>query len=47
MNRLLIVAILLISTSQLYSQGAQQNVAKLKDVRRNPPRLNRAFTLTT
>ena len=35
MNRLLIVAILLISTSQLYSQGAQQNVAKLKEDARN------------
>ena len=30
MNRLLIVAILLISTAPLYAQRQQQNVAKLK-----------------
>ena len=31
MNRLLIVGILIISTAQLYAQGQQQNVAKLKE----------------
>jgi hypothetical protein len=35
MKRLLIVGILLISTWPLYSQGAQQNVAKLKEDARN------------
>ena len=33
MNRLLVVAILLISTVPLFAQRQQQNVAKLKDVR--------------
>ena len=31
MNRLLIVAILMLSTAPLYAQGQQQNVAKLKE----------------
>ena len=31
MNRVLIVGILIISTAQLYAQGQQQNVAKLKE----------------
>jgi hypothetical protein len=35
MNRLLIIAILLISTSPLYAQRQQQNVAKLKADARN------------
>ena len=35
MNRLLIVGILIISTAQLYAQGQQQNVAKLKEDARN------------
>ena len=35
MNRLLIVAILLISTAPLYAQRQQQNVAKLKADARN------------
>jgi ABC-type transporter Mla subunit MlaD len=35
MNRLLIVAILLISTVPLYAQGEQQNIAKLKADARN------------
>ena len=35
MKRLLIVGILLISTSPLYSQGAHQNVAKLQEDARN------------
>ena len=35
MNRLLIVAILVISTSPLYAQRQQQNVAKLKADARN------------
>jgi hypothetical protein len=35
MNRLLIVAILLISPAPLYAQHQQQNVAKLKDDARN------------
>jgi hypothetical protein len=35
MNRLLIVAILLISTAPLYAQRQQQNVAKLKTDARN------------
>ena len=35
MNRLLIVAILLISTVPLYAQRQQQNVAKLKGDARN------------
>src|SRR6516164_140101 len=35
MNRLLIVAILLISTAPLYAQRQQQNVAKLKGDARN------------
>ena len=35
MNRLLIVAILMLSTAPLYAQGQQQNVAKLKEDARN------------
>ena len=35
MNRVLIVGILIISTAQLYAQGQQQNVAKLKEDARN------------
>ena len=35
MNRLLIVAILMLSTGPLYAQGQQQNVAKLKEDARN------------
>ena len=35
MNRLLIVAILLISTAPLYAQREQQNIAKLKADARN------------
>jgi hypothetical protein len=35
MNRLLIVAILAVSTSPLYAQGQQQNVAKFKEDARN------------
>ena len=35
MNRLLIVAILLISTVSLYAQREQQNIAKLKADARN------------
>lgn len=35
MNRLLIVAILLISTAPLYAQRQQQNIAKLKEDARN------------
>jgi hypothetical protein len=35
MNRLLIVAILMLSTVPLYAQGQQQNVAKLKEDARN------------
>jgi tRNA A37 N6-isopentenylltransferase MiaA len=35
MNRLRIVAILMLSTAPLYAQGQQQNVAKLKEDARN------------
>jgi hypothetical protein len=35
MNRLLIIAILMLSTAPLYAQGQQQNVAKLKADARN------------
>jgi len=35
MNRLLIVAILMLSTAPLYAQGQRQNVAKLKEDARN------------
>ena len=35
MNRLLIVATLMLSTAPLYAQGQQQNVAKLKEDARN------------
>jgi len=35
MNRLLIIAILMLSTAPLYAQGQQQNVAKLKEDARN------------
>jgi hypothetical protein len=35
MNRLLIVAILMLSTAPLYAQGQQQNVAKLKEDAQN------------
>jgi hypothetical protein len=35
MNRLLIVAIWMLSTAPLYAQGQQQNVAKLKEDARN------------
>jgi tRNA A37 N6-isopentenylltransferase MiaA len=35
MNRLLIVAILMLPTAPLYAQGKQQNVAKLKEDARN------------
>jgi len=35
MNRLLIVAILMLSTAPLYAQGQPQNVAKLKEDARN------------
>ena len=35
MNRLLIVAILMLSTAPLYAQGQQQNVVKLKEDARN------------
>ena len=35
MNRLLIVAILMLSTVPLYAQGQQHNVAKLKEDARN------------
>jgi hypothetical protein len=35
MNRLLIVAILLLSTAPLYAQGQLQNIAKLKEEARN------------
>jgi hypothetical protein len=35
MNRLLVVAILMLSTVPLYAQGQQQNVAKLKEDARN------------
>jgi hypothetical protein len=35
MNRLLIVAILMLLTAPLYAQGQQQNVAKLKEDARN------------
>ena len=35
MNRLLIVAILMLSTAPLYAQGQQQNVAKLREDARN------------
>ena len=35
MNRLLIVAILMLSTAPLYAQGQQQNIAKLKEDAQN------------
>ena len=35
MNRLLIVAILMLLAAPLYAQGQQQNVAKLKEEARN------------
>ena len=35
MNRLLIVAVLMLSTAPLHAQGQQQNVAKLKEDARN------------
>ena len=35
MNRLLIVAILMLSTTPLYAQGQPENIAKLKEDARN------------
>ena len=42
MNRLLIVAILMLSTAPLYAQGQQQNVVKLKEDARNAVAIIRA-----
>ena len=42
MNRLLIVAILMLSTAPLYAQGQRQNVAKLKEDARNAVGIIRA-----